>query len=67
VSTTRIRVVAGGPVDELEHAAIVEAVTRVLEARAARRSAPASDWARAGRLEATGIMLVRSRGALPRG
>ena len=53
--------------DAHERAAIVEAVDRVLSARSARRTAPSSDWARAGRLEATGIMQVRSRGALPLG
>jgi hypothetical protein len=64
MSDRDIRVVGGGRTTENERSAIVEAVSRVLGARDARRSAPASDWSRAGRLEATGVRIIRERAAL---
>jgi hypothetical protein len=64
VSDREIRVVGGGRTTENEHSAIVEAVSRVLGGRDARRSAPVSDWSRAGRLEATGARIIRERAVL---
>jgi hypothetical protein len=60
-----VRIVAGGALDAVEQAAIIAAVSRVARARAAEQSKPASAWALAGRLEASGTTTVRWRGALP--
>jgi hypothetical protein len=61
VSGDDIHIVAGGDIGAPEREAIVEAVLRVLSERDRRRAAPASSWARAGRLEASGSTAVRSR------
>ena len=60
-----ISIAAGGRVDPLEERAVVEAVSRILTARDARRSAPEPAWSRAGRSEAAGGPVVRSRANLP--
>lgn len=60
-----VRIVGGGETDPSGQAAIVEAVMRVMRARASGRVVAGSAWARAGRLEASGAPVTRARTQLP--
>ena len=65
-ATPRIRIVGGGEPDGPEHAAIVAAVTQLLEAHEETPIRPRSAWSLAGRLEGVGMTTVRARSGLPR-
>jgi len=64
VSSTEIRIVSGGRVDDDAARAIVEAIGRVVTERAAPPVMPRSAWALAGRLEASGRATIGSRSQL---
>jgi hypothetical protein len=65
VSGPQVRIVAGGSVDPQEEAAIAQAVLQVVRMRDVGGTARGSEWARAGRLEAAGRSMLRSRAELP--
>ena len=65
MSGPQVRIVAGGVVDAQEEAAIAQGVLQVMRMREVGRTARGSEWARAGRLEATGRSMLHSRAELP--